>query len=743
MSNFWDNNKGAIMSGAAKGASVTGKYAWKGTKAVSKAGYQAAKNQREATKGGSSSYSTKDSPSPSFGEARPVSSLPDVSALPPPPLKPGQMQYHKTIKLPPATVQVGGHTVNVPSMNVDKKHAMNIAGSVMSGFLQQQGNSQPTQTQDQPTQPTQPVQQTQVDPLPLPQTIQQPSPTPAPVPSAQPMLSLNNPYYQGVVANPPAQDTPSQETSTQETSAPPPPARNYDRPAVSIPPQMQAQQQQPEISAIPSPDLSNLPVPPKTAGINTPPVSVPAQIPVTAPAQAPTSQKPDLPPIVTQPSPSLSSRTPISIPAVTVGGGLPAVSVGSGVPTSTGTSTPVAHAAEEEKPVVKGIAGTYDYKVDVKFAPPPKHMAMNTTPQGKHAISTGKKSSVPPAAPSRTGSSAKPPAPLPQRSSVGTSPAVSTNTTGSAGPPPPPARTSSTTHSTSNFPPPPKPTNPTTKTTNAFPPPPKPTNPHSHAVNAPSPVPSRASVVSPAASVTSAAPPPYAVDDPSTSNSSVPPPASPPPTSAQRPVFDMNKFAPPPKPFRKPDQETSTPHKVTSPPPTVVSPPPVRPKPEVNLPPPVKPKPSAPPPVKPKPSGINIDVSSKPKPPTPGPKPNISPNTKKPTPPPVKPKPSFDKATPPPVKPKPSALGGKAPPPVKPKPSGLSDKPSAPSKPASLSGFGNVVSELKKAESKHDVVNQSKDTKIDEEEEDFEDNPFKRYLKAAVPSQDDRFGKFK
>lgn len=42
MSNFWDNNKEGIYSGAKS----AGKYSFRGAKFVGKAGYNAAKNQR-------------------------------------------------------------------------------------------------------------------------------------------------------------------------------------------------------------------------------------------------------------------------------------------------------------------------------------------------------------------------------------------------------------------------------------------------------------------------------------------------------------------------------------------------------------------------------------------------------------------------------------------------------------------------------------------------------------------------
>ncbi|SCU82105.1 LADA_0C03026g1_1 [Lachancea dasiensis] len=88
MSSFWDQNKGSIKSGLA----TAGKYGYQGTKFVAKTGYHAGKQHYNNTRG----IKTDDtgSSSASFRDAAPVTSLPDVSNLPPPPLKPGQSSYH-------------------------------------------------------------------------------------------------------------------------------------------------------------------------------------------------------------------------------------------------------------------------------------------------------------------------------------------------------------------------------------------------------------------------------------------------------------------------------------------------------------------------------------------------------------------------------------------------------------------------------------------------------------------------
>lgn len=88
MSDFWANNKGSIMSGLA----TAGKYGYQGTKFVAKTGYNAAKTQYN----NSDANRKKNENSPEPGLEGPVTSLnnlSDPSLFPPPPLKPGQKQY--------------------------------------------------------------------------------------------------------------------------------------------------------------------------------------------------------------------------------------------------------------------------------------------------------------------------------------------------------------------------------------------------------------------------------------------------------------------------------------------------------------------------------------------------------------------------------------------------------------------------------------------------------------------------
>ncbi|SCU92376.1 LAMI_0E10044g1_1 [Lachancea mirantina] len=121
MSDFWQNNKGSIMSGL----STAGKYGYKGSKAVAKAGYKAGKNQYNSSRGISNTDQPKDSEdSGSFERtsSQPSQPLQDVSSFPPPPVRPGQNQYHG--KEQPSVPNAGRPTVYTPS------HAQNTQGSI-------------------------------------------------------------------------------------------------------------------------------------------------------------------------------------------------------------------------------------------------------------------------------------------------------------------------------------------------------------------------------------------------------------------------------------------------------------------------------------------------------------------------------------------------------------------------------------------------------------------------------------
>lgn len=88
MSDFWDRNKGSIMSGIA----TAGKVGYQGTKFVAKTGYKAGKQQYNNSRGINKERSESSESLPSA--PLPASSLVDVTKFPPPPLKPGQNQYH-------------------------------------------------------------------------------------------------------------------------------------------------------------------------------------------------------------------------------------------------------------------------------------------------------------------------------------------------------------------------------------------------------------------------------------------------------------------------------------------------------------------------------------------------------------------------------------------------------------------------------------------------------------------------
>lgn len=90
MSEFWNNNKDTIGAGL----KTVGKYSYKSTKFVAKTGYQAGKSHYQNSKAkreGRSQEGSDDS-----GQTTPNVHInyKDPSAFPPPPVKPGQLQYH-------------------------------------------------------------------------------------------------------------------------------------------------------------------------------------------------------------------------------------------------------------------------------------------------------------------------------------------------------------------------------------------------------------------------------------------------------------------------------------------------------------------------------------------------------------------------------------------------------------------------------------------------------------------------
>jgi hypothetical protein len=412
---------------------------------------------------------------------------------------------------------------------------------------------------------------------------------------------------------------------------------------------------------------------------------------------------------------------------------------------------------EEEKVVHKGIAGSYDYKVDVKFAPPPSHRDLNKNGQVERkplqrtstSTSTSSNRSKSVDSSREAGASSTRPVPVPR--SHAATPSV-------------------------NFPPPPRPTNPG----GACPPhSPRPSYQHSNEIQPPQ-------------QHGSHAPPQYSHAPTYSSNPQTPISQTPEHVpSVYSPKFDPAQFAPPPKPFKKPEMQDASIESVASsgqssaevaPPVNDFAslqiqhtesnrahPPPPSSPPiygdtastyQAKIPPALKPKPSfdqnalsqpTRPVVKPIPSGIKTDLTPvKAGPPPIKPKPSslVSQESKAKIPPVIKPKPSNltemanqKKPTPPPLKPKPSISKKphSGPPPLKPKPSSLEMK--------NQHAVNEVISEVpsKNVDAAEKVAivkpanvsGNSGDDVVSAEDEEY--NPFKRYLKAAVPRENDRF----
>ncbi|CCK68597.1 Aim3p KNAG_0B01500 [Huiozyma naganishii CBS 8797] len=92
MDEFWDKNKGSIVSGL----KTAGKYGYQGTKYVAKTGYQASKkhyNSSNAAQKNRNGSNDGESDESSVHEARRIEQMNDPKMFPPPPLKPGQNQY--------------------------------------------------------------------------------------------------------------------------------------------------------------------------------------------------------------------------------------------------------------------------------------------------------------------------------------------------------------------------------------------------------------------------------------------------------------------------------------------------------------------------------------------------------------------------------------------------------------------------------------------------------------------------
>ncbi|CCH46946.1 Cell surface glycoprotein [Wickerhamomyces ciferrii] len=816
MSNFWDNNKESILNGAKTAAVTTGKYGYKGAKFVGKTGYQAAKNQRAANVRGQQGKSGEQE-SPSFGEARPLNSLPSVDHLPPPPLKPGQGQYTSKSKSPPQAqlsqpapqytqvpAQQGAPQPQLPQRNLpqppqQQTHIQQPAQQpiqqpaqvpVQQQYVpatQQQYVQQPVippRDQTQSTTAQQPTTQSQV---PFAQSLQQniqnsiqqsvqkgvqdglkqqfqqfvnpnsqgsqppaqaPAAVQAPIQSAsstttttQPVLDFKNPYYQGAVSQPqeykvepltPDSTSASAHAPAQNTSAPPPPSlgpRTYNRAAILPPqgdsqitvseqaptqvsqqieqPQPQAQQpfqlpqSQPQPQQFQLPGLqpqnhqqsqSQPPLTVNTEAANDISSKLPIQQAAGLALNEQTVQSPDLSKLPVPPK--HKDITPTGSPALKTSTKLNQTSTGGSSALKTSDTGASKDDKESEEPK-KGISGNYDYKIDVKFAPPPK--PRGSVPSKDHHKPISRTSTAAPPTPVRSSSVTPKP---PSRQSTA--------------PPPLRASTNTSTSSLSHAPPPPPPRSSAGSSAN----------------------------VSDVEDNSGAPPPPYVATAETDSHSSQHPSTT---------NLPQRTFAPPPKPFRRPDESSNTSSKPKPAPPTRVSAikppaPPTRTGSDVSalsLPPPANPslieesknKKAPPPVVKPKPS--NIDVTG----------------TKK-APPPVKPKPSSfagEKKTPPPIvgkKPDIPIPGKKLSPPVP----GKKPSISANSRTAVGSAAGNfsaVVSELPRknndktipVKTNNGITKEDLGGKQEDENEDFEDNPFKRYLKNAVPKEDDRFKK--
>ncbi|CEP61532.1 Aim3p LALA0_S03e04962g [Lachancea lanzarotensis] len=155
MSDFWDQNKGSIKSGLA----TAGKVGYQGTKFVAKTGYKAGKQHYNNSRGITTSERS-DSDSSSLREATPVSSLPDVSNLPPPPLKPGQASYHGKRELGntnTTTTTTTATTVRIPPTMPQRAVVPQS----------QRMYPEPIQMRDNSNAPQDPVFQPLQDPIPL------------------------------------------------------------------------------------------------------------------------------------------------------------------------------------------------------------------------------------------------------------------------------------------------------------------------------------------------------------------------------------------------------------------------------------------------------------------------------------------------------------------------------------------------------------------------------------------------
>ncbi|CDO92467.1 unnamed protein product [Kluyveromyces dobzhanskii CBS 2104] len=248
MSNFWDNNKGSIMSGL----STAGKYGYQGTKAVAKAGYKAGKTHYNNSQG---RKNTDDDSQDNYvsESVSDVSRLQDPRMFPPPPLRPGQKQITSDGQIIDA-----GNAPLVQAAACPMGQAAPVSAPGLP-YRSSTASAVPVITQQPPLQTPQPVQQPmqqpmqqQLPPQPIParnyQNATEPHPQNIPVPSfgAQLQEQLQQQFQQHI------QPTPAPANQTQQS------AQYY-----SVNPQQQSQSiAQPQIvqyqqQPVPSPGVQN------------------------------------------------------------------------------------------------------------------------------------------------------------------------------------------------------------------------------------------------------------------------------------------------------------------------------------------------------------------------------------------------------------------------------------------------------------------------------------------------------
>ncbi|KAH3666606.1 hypothetical protein WICMUC_005590 [Wickerhamomyces mucosus] len=838
---WWDNNKESVY----KGLGTAGKYTYRGAKAVGKTGYSAYQNHKSNARGSTSTQSSKRE-SVTEENVRSVETLADVSHLPPPPLKPGQMQYtsskhstsnggssflilgkeeplsqgyfehpkEETIQQPrqineliptkaeyyqqtvlqkpqiqyqysqqsvvaptPDAVHQAGviqqpvkaqtaqlestgafqesrataappqipqrevikaasttestpqppviHSPNEPSTSrtEDAKSLetfqIRIQNQVQNQVQSQLQNQLKSQMENQWSRLKSQAQElTEQEPSQHSSELQPDTQIEATNTSqVQPVLDYNNPYYSGLQA--PSSTTSNTSESLGAGPPAPIPPRNYHIDSQSTP-----------SPSLASPDFQNLPVPPKriinqqeleaASSIAQPPLQpLPSlELPSRSSENEELSHETEIAQHQSRIPPSKSSITDVKTQTRA------SVSVTQGLdkkPSNPSSKSDKSSMDVENNSKLSGISGVYDYKVDVKFAPPPSHRdsspKISSSSNGAN-ISNKKLFKSQPSSNSISGL----PPPPPQREI----PRLPTSNNSSLSPD---QTKFSQATSPVNFQPPPKPFKQGT-------------------IRPPKSLPTDASTpsLSLRSEGTSLPPPKYEIHDPlQTSNDSTH-------SIPSNQKVNINQNAPPPKPFNanvesaenknmkwsklesanQPDFPTSQDDKVTSgTEPRKKAPPPIKPKPLLGefskkTPPLIKPKPSihqqdvkpkkAAPSLMPKPK---IDQSEQAKPIF-NQKPTIAPKPEIPLKPKVSPKPSIS----PSIKPRKS----NSTPIIRPAPS-LGSKSSNDKAKSEIAAPAVLASDFPRIA----IKNLNDETGASEDEDD---NPFARYLKAAVPKED-------